>query len=64
MKRKAKRETKDIICNGFIYVLVKGRPDYRNGSSNCNEPHFMGFQNWALQAIVKMKREKKPCKNK
>ena len=58
MKRKEVRLTKDVICNGFIYVLVKGRKS-EDRHKGCSEPHFMGFQNWALKSITKLKRCKK-----
>lgn len=59
MKRKPRREIKKLICNGFIYILVKGRCDKQRGP----EPHFMGYQNWALQQIVKMRRAKPSKRN-
>jgi hypothetical protein len=53
------RELKDVFINGYIFTLVKGRSD-QNG--NTEKPNFMGYQNWALQSICRMKRGIPPIK--
>jgi hypothetical protein len=62
MKRRDCRETKDLIINGHIYTLVKGRID--RPCKTDAKPNFLGYPNWALQSIVKLTRKKKPSKNK
>ena len=62
-KETDKRETKDIIKNGFIYILVKL---HRVGNSNkeVRQPCFMNNWGWALHSIFKLKRQNKPRKVK
>jgi hypothetical protein len=59
-KEVKERETKDIIMNGFIYILVK--------DNYCNEkrplPCFMGHSGWALHSVMKRKIKQKMIRTK
>jgi hypothetical protein len=52
--KKEKRETKVLLINGYVTTLVKLDERYRP------EACYMGMRGWALQEIIKMKRENKP----
>jgi len=52
--KKEKRETKDLLVNGYVITLVK--MNERNRPEAC----FMSMRGWALQTIFKMNRTFKP----
>lgn len=52
--KKEKRETKDLLINGYVITLV--RMTERGRPCAC----YMGMQGWALQTIIKMNRRFKP----
>lgn len=64
MKRRDTRETKTLFINGYIYTLVKGRISDNFRCKHIKDPTFMGMRGWALQSIIKLKRNKFPKKKK
>lgn len=51
MKKQDLRETKDIIINGYVFTLIKGR---QGGFLKDDvQPNFMHDRGWALKSIVK-----------
>jgi hypothetical protein len=44
------REKKEIICNGYILILVKSD---RKGTNEKDEPCFMNNRGFVLQSVIK-----------